>query len=158
MLLGELWKIFLNTTSCFEIWQPKIKIHETFFLLKYLLEARYIQIRLTVYACPGAHTTDVRQDKQPVHRWVVLNSHRLVFVHKLGTDTWDKAKRKAAEKVRDVAAELLDIYAQRQAKLGNIFRIDKGAYAQFSDSFPFEETDDQANAISHFVLGGEGPV
>ncbi|MBE0364215.1 transcription-repair coupling factor (superfamily II helicase) [Pseudoalteromonas ulvae UL12] len=69
-------------------------------------------------------------------------------LHKLGSDVWEKAKRKAAEKVRDVAAELLDIYAKRKVKLGNAFKHDKQAYRQFVDTFPFEETDDQKNAIS----------
>ncbi|KDC55135.1 transcription-repair coupling factor [Pseudoalteromonas sp. S3431] len=73
-------------------------------------------------------------------------------LHKLGSDAWEKAKKRAAEKVRDVAAELLDIYAQRQAKPGNKFTLDAPAYRQFSDSFPFEETDDQRNAIEA-VLG-----
>jgi transcription-repair coupling factor (superfamily II helicase) len=73
-------------------------------------------------------------------------------LHKLGSDAWEKAKKRAAEKVRDVAAELLDIYAQRQAKPGNKFALDAPAYRQFSDSFPFEETDDQRNAIEA-VLG-----
>ncbi|OUL56978.1 transcription-repair coupling factor [Pseudoalteromonas ulvae] len=69
-------------------------------------------------------------------------------LHKLGSDVWERAKRKAAEKVRDVAAELLDIYAKRKVKLGNAFKHDKQAYRQFVDTFPFEETDDQKNAIS----------
>ena len=73
-------------------------------------------------------------------------------LHKLGSDAWEKAKKRAAEKVRDVAAELLDIYAQRQAKPGNKFALDGQSYRQFSDSFPFEETDDQRNAIEA-VLG-----
>ncbi|EWH06953.1 transcription-repair coupling factor [Pseudoalteromonas lipolytica SCSIO 04301] len=73
-------------------------------------------------------------------------------LHKLGSDAWEKAKKRAAEKVRDVAAELLDIYAKRQAKPGNMFKLDGSAYRQFSDSFPFEETDDQRNAIEA-VLG-----
>ena len=73
-------------------------------------------------------------------------------LHKLGSDAWEKAKKRAAEKVRDVAAELLDIYAQRQAKPGNKFTLDGQAYRQFSESFPFEETDDQRNAIEA-VLG-----
>ncbi|MBQ4864671.1 transcription-repair coupling factor [Pseudoalteromonas sp. MMG013] len=68
-------------------------------------------------------------------------------LHKLGSDVWEKAKRRAAEKVRDVAAELLDIYAKRQSKPGFSFKIDGAAYREFSDSFPFEETDDQRNAI-----------
>lgn len=68
-------------------------------------------------------------------------------LNKLGSDTWEKAKRRAAEKVRDVAAELLDIYAQREVKPGYAFNHDSNAYRQFADSFPFEETDDQQNAI-----------
>ncbi|MFL9592867.1 transcription-repair coupling factor [Aeromonas schubertii] len=72
--------------------------------------------------------------------------------HKLGGETWARAKRKAAEKVRDVAAELLDIYAHRAARSGFAFRHDKDAYRQFAAGFPFEETEDQLNAINA-VLG-----
>lgn len=68
-------------------------------------------------------------------------------LHKLGTDKWDKAKRKAAEKVRDVAAELLDIYAQREAKTGHAYTLTQDAYSQFCAGFPFEETDDQQQTI-----------
>ena len=73
-------------------------------------------------------------------------------LHKLGTESWSKARRKAAEKVRDVAAELLDVYAQRAARSGIAFRHDKQAYAKFAAGFPFEETPDQLNAINA-VLG-----
>ncbi len=73
-------------------------------------------------------------------------------IHKLGGETWSKAKRRAAEKVRDVAAELLNVYANREVKPGYAFAIDKGQYASFSADFPFEETDDQINAIDA-VLG-----
>ena len=72
-------------------------------------------------------------------------------LHKLGGDVWEKARKKAAEKIRDVAAELLDIYAKRATKIGFAFKHDKSAYAQFSSGFPFEETPDQAQAI-HAVL------
>ncbi|MBQ4812535.1 transcription-repair coupling factor [Pseudoalteromonas luteoviolacea] len=72
-------------------------------------------------------------------------------LHKLGSDVWEKAKRKAAEKVRDVAAELLDIYAKRQSKPGHQFKLESSAYREFSDSFPFEETDDQRNAIEAVI-------
>ncbi|MFM5810531.1 transcription-repair coupling factor [Aeromonas veronii] len=72
--------------------------------------------------------------------------------HKLGGEAWSKARRKAAEKVRDVAAELLDVYAHRAARAGFAFKHDKEAYRQFAASFPFEETDDQLNAINA-VLG-----
>ncbi len=69
-------------------------------------------------------------------------------LHKLGSDAWEKAKKRAAEKVRDVAAELLDIYAKRQAKPGYKFALDDAGYRQFSDHFVFEETEDQQNAIN----------
>ncbi len=69
-------------------------------------------------------------------------------IHKLGGEAWAKARRKAAEKVRDVAAELLDVYAKRELKPGHKFALDRGQYATFKSGFPFEETDDQAMAIN----------
>ncbi|WP_028117353.1 transcription-repair coupling factor [Ferrimonas senticii] len=72
-------------------------------------------------------------------------------LNKLGSEAWEKARRKAAEKVRDVAAELLEIYAQREAKKGFAFKLDQGEYLRFSSGFPFEETEDQANAIDAVV-------
>ncbi|EOC1427040.1 transcription-repair coupling factor [Cronobacter dublinensis] len=69
-------------------------------------------------------------------------------LHKLGGDAWSKARQKAAEKVRDVAAELLDIYAQRAAKAGFAFKHDKEQYQLFCEGFPFETTPDQAQAIN----------
>ncbi|MWT87990.1 DEAD/DEAH box helicase, partial [Escherichia coli] len=63
-------------------------------------------------------------------------------------DAWSRARQKAAEKVRDVAAELLDIYAQRAAKEGFAFKHDREQYQLFCDSFPFETTPDQAQAIN----------
>ncbi|MDC0602372.1 transcription-repair coupling factor [Aliiglaciecola sp.] len=72
-------------------------------------------------------------------------------LHNLGSDTWSKAKKKAAEKVRDVAAQLLDVYARRAAKPGFSYTIDWPEYQSFSDSFPFEETDDQQKAINSVI-------
>lgn len=72
-------------------------------------------------------------------------------LHKLGTEQWSKARRKAAEKVRDSAAELLDIYARRAARKGFSFGFEEQEYQQFASSFPFEETPDQANAIEAVV-------
>ncbi|HAS64040.1 MAG TPA: transcription-repair coupling factor, partial [Vibrio sp.] len=69
-------------------------------------------------------------------------------LHKLGGEAWTKARRKAAEKVRDVAAELLDVYAKRELKPGYKFALDRGQYATFKSGFPFEETDDQSMAIN----------
>ncbi|AOR65822.1 transcription-repair coupling factor [Pectobacterium wasabiae] len=69
-------------------------------------------------------------------------------LHKLGGEAWSRARQKAAERVRDVAAELLDIYAQRAAKSGFAFKHDKTQYQLFCESFPFETTPDQAQAIN----------
>ena len=71
----------------------------------------------------------------------------LAPLHKLGTDAWSKAKRKALEQIHDVAAELLHIQARRQAKPGFGFELDQGQYMQFASGFAYEETLDQANAI-----------
>ena len=68
-------------------------------------------------------------------------------LHSLGGEQWTKAKRKAAEKVRDVAAELLEIQAKRQARAGLAIDIDRGMYEPFAATFPFEETPDQHAAI-----------
>ncbi|MCY1344662.1 Transcription-repair-coupling factor [compost metagenome] len=76
----------------------------------------------------------------------------LAPLHRLGSEAWQKAKRKAAEQVRDVAAELLDIYARRAAREGYAFKDPKADYATFSAGFPFEETPDQQAAIEA-VLG-----
>jgi transcription-repair coupling factor (superfamily II helicase) len=71
----------------------------------------------------------------------------LAPLHRLGSEAWQKAKRKAAEQVRDVAAELLDIYARRAAREGYAFKDPTVDYATFSAGFPFEETPDQQSAI-----------
>jgi len=81
-------------------------------------------------------------------------------LHRLGGEQWQKIKRKAAEKVRDVAAELLDIYARRAALPGHAMPMDEVEYEAFSSSFPFEETEDQATAIAAVVedLRSEHPM
>jgi transcription-repair coupling factor (superfamily II helicase) len=68
-------------------------------------------------------------------------------LHRLGSGQWEKAKRKAARQVRDTAAELLDLYAKRQARQGHAFPLTTQEYEAFAASFPFEETPDQAAAI-----------
>ena len=72
-------------------------------------------------------------------------------LHKLGSDAWSKARRKAAEKIRDVAAELLDVYAQREAQKGFAFKYDRDEFRQFAATFPFEETIDQEIAINAVI-------
>ncbi|MFC3121630.1 transcription-repair coupling factor [Agaribacter flavus] len=72
-------------------------------------------------------------------------------LHNLGNDTWSKQKKKAAEKVRDVAAQLLDIYAKRAAKPGFAYPLDWQDYEGFANSFPYAETEDQAKAINAVI-------
>ncbi|MES2362482.1 MAG: transcription-repair coupling factor [Pseudomonadota bacterium] len=72
-------------------------------------------------------------------------------LHRLGSGQWEKAKRKAAEQVRDSAAELLNIYARRAAREGHAFRYSPGDYETFANDFGFDETADQRAAI-HAVI------
>ena len=72
-------------------------------------------------------------------------------LHKLGGGEWQKARRRAAERIRDVAAELLDLYARRAARAGTSMIPNAHDYAAFEAAFPFEETHDQREAI-HAVL------
>ncbi|MGR4870016.1 transcription-repair coupling factor [Variovorax sp. LARHSF232] len=72
-------------------------------------------------------------------------------LHKLGSGQWEKAKRKAAEQVRDSAAELLNIYARRAAREGHAFRFAAQDYETFANDFGFQETADQQAAI-HAVI------
>ncbi len=75
----------------------------------------------------------------------------LVDLHRLGTDRWDKAKRKAAQQVRDTAAELLALYARRAARNGHAFEFKGHDLEAFADGFGFEETPDQAAAIEAVI-------
>lgn len=72
-------------------------------------------------------------------------------LHSLGSGQWEKAKRKAIEKVHDVAAELLDIYARRETHTGFRFKLDDSEYARFAATFEFEETVDQQSAINAVI-------
>ncbi|WP_067585478.1 transcription-repair coupling factor [Endozoicomonas ascidiicola] len=72
-------------------------------------------------------------------------------LHRLGSEQWTKARRKAAEKARDAAAELLDIYARREARTGFAFDSPEQNYLAFAAGFPFEETPDQQQAIAAVV-------
>ena len=73
-------------------------------------------------------------------------------LHKLGSGQWDKARKKAAEKIRDVAAELLEINARRAARKGHAFTVEHDPYLTFEQDFSFEETPDQISAVEA-VLG-----
>ena len=78
-------------------------------------------------------------------------------LHKLGGEQWQKVKRRAAEKAHDVAAELLEIHARRAAKEGHAYTEDTNNYPMFAESFPFEETPDQARAIEDVVKDMRSP-
>lgn len=72
-----------------------------------------------------------------------------VPMNRLGTEQWQRAKRKAAEKIRDIAAELLDLYAKRAARAGHAYELPVAQYETFAAGFPFEETPDQLQAIEN---------
>nr|WP_298248857.1 transcription-repair coupling factor [uncultured Halomonas sp.] len=75
----------------------------------------------------------------------------LAPLHRLGSEQWQKARKKAAEKVRDSAAELLDIYARREAREGFACEPPDTEYSRFAAAFPFEETPDQRAAIEAVI-------
>ncbi|HLT43758.1 MAG TPA: transcription-repair coupling factor, partial [Luteimonas sp.] len=81
-------------------------------------------------------------------------------LHNLGGEQWSKAKRKAQEKVHDVAAELLEIQAKRQARAGLALQVDRAMYEPFAATFAFEETPDQHAAIEAVIrdLGSSQPM
>jgi transcription-repair coupling factor (superfamily II helicase) len=72
-------------------------------------------------------------------------------LHTLGSGQWEKAKRKAAQQIRDTAAELLNLYARRAAREGYAFKLEPRDYTKFAESFGFEETPDQAAAIAAVI-------
>ncbi len=81
-------------------------------------------------------------------------------LHKLGTDQWARARKRAADQIRDVAAELLDLYARRKAQQGLSLPANEHDYQAFASTFPFEETADQAEAIRQVLsdLGSARPM
>ncbi|MEX3557501.1 MAG: transcription-repair coupling factor, partial [Burkholderia sp.] len=72
-------------------------------------------------------------------------------LHSLGSGEWERAKRKAAQQIRDTAAELLNLYARRAAREGHAFALEPRDYVKFAESFGFEETPDQAAAIAAVI-------
>jgi transcription-repair coupling factor (superfamily II helicase) len=72
-------------------------------------------------------------------------------LHRLGSDQWAKARQRAIRKIRDVAAELLDIYARRAARPGHRFHWPEADYRAFEEGFPFEPTDDQTRTIDEVL-------
>ncbi|HAC35170.1 MAG TPA: transcription-repair coupling factor [Gammaproteobacteria bacterium] len=78
-------------------------------------------------------------------------------LHKLGTSQWSKSRQKAEKRARDTAAELLEIYARRAAQQGHAYPVDDNDYRLFSNSFPYEETPDQQNAIDAVIADLTAP-
>jgi len=78
-------------------------------------------------------------------------------LQRLGTKQWQAIKRKTAEKVRDVAAELLDVYSRRQASPGYAFKSPDHHFLQFRQAFPFEETPDQTKTINEVIADMTSP-
>ncbi len=72
-------------------------------------------------------------------------------LHRLGSGNWEKAKKKALKQIRDTAAELLNLYAQRAARRGHAFTLSLHDYETFAEGFPFEETPDQLSAIEAVI-------
>ena len=72
-------------------------------------------------------------------------------LHRLGSGNWEKAKKKALKQIRDTAAELLNLYAQRASRRGHAFTLSLQDYEAFSEGFPFEETPDQLEAIENVI-------
>lgn len=81
----------------------------------------------------------------------------LAPLHKLGTEQWNRERRKAAEKIHDTAAELLNVYARRAAKEGYQYKLNRHDYEAFCEGFPFEETPDQQAAIDAVVADMTSP-
>jgi len=72
-------------------------------------------------------------------------------LHSLGSGQWEKAKKKAAQQIRDTAAELLNLYARRALRQGHAFEYSSKDYEAFAESFGFDETPDQAAAITAVI-------
>lgn len=72
-------------------------------------------------------------------------------LHRLGSGNWEKAKKKALKQIRDTAAELLNLYAQRASRRGHAFTLSLHDYEAFCEGFPFEETPDQLEAIENVI-------
>jgi len=92
----------------------------------------------------------------PVHALHLVNRYtggapEAAPLHKLGTDQWARARRRAAEAVRDVAAELLELHARRAAHRATPLLARDLEYQTFANGFPFEETADQAQAIKQVL-------
>ncbi len=116
-------------------------IHNDFLILNYANNDR-IYVPITALNLISRYT-GADNDHAPLHR--------------LGTDQWQKEKKKAQEKIHDVAVELLEIYAKRAAKPGHVYTCETIDYQRFASGFPFTETQDQLRAIQEIIHDLQSP-
>jgi transcription-repair coupling factor (superfamily II helicase) len=112
-----------------------------------LLELDGVKLEFLTIEYAGGDKLYVPVDKLDLISRYTGTSPEAAPLHSLNGEAWDKAKRKAAQKALDVSAELLEIYAKRQARVGISIKPDRHLYEQFAAAFPFEETPDQLAAI-----------
>lgn len=97
----------------------------------------------------------------PIHDLSLLSRYSLgtssVALHTLGSDRWQKSKEKAAKRITDIAAELLQLYAERMSKPGHAYTLSQQDYQLFCDEFPYEETEDQLKAIDDVIRDMTSP-
>ena len=81
-----------------------------------------------------------------------------VRLNKIGTETWQKTKAKARKAAKDMAAELIQLYAARKRQMGYAFAADSPWQQEFEDNFPYPETDDQLRCIAEIKGDMESPT
>ena len=81
-----------------------------------------------------------------------------VKLNKIGTDAWQKTKTKARKAAKDMAAELIKLYAARKRQEGFAFAADTPWQQEFEDNFPYPETDDQLRCIAEIKGDMESPI
>ncbi len=81
-----------------------------------------------------------------------------VRLNKMGTETWQKAKAKARKAAKDMAAQLIQLYAARKRQKGYAFSPDSPWQQEFEDNFPYNETDDQLRCIADIKSDMESPI
>jgi transcription-repair coupling factor (superfamily II helicase) len=85
-----------------------------------------------------------------ISRYAGASEHQAPL-HRLGSDQWQRSRKKAQQKIHDIAVELLDIQARREAMQGFAHQVVLDEYQQFASEFPFEETPDQETSIAAVI-------
>ena len=81
-----------------------------------------------------------------------------IKLNKIGTDAWQKTKAKAKKAAKDMAGELIQLYAARKRQQGFAFAADSPWQREFEDNFPYPETDDQLRCIAEIKADMESPT